>query len=105
MIFHKLPRTRPEEVKKPAAFCLTAEHWRGKGLKAQMLSLFRVLKNAQMLNLFRQPFSCQCYVMRSPYFFVLIFSKLETILKINQKYFEKSLQLSKKAIYLYQISN
>jgi hypothetical protein len=28
-------------------------------------------------------------------FLVLIFSKLETILKINQKYFEKSLQLSK----------
>jgi len=28
-------------------------------------------------------------------FFVLIFSKLETILKINEKYFEKSLQLSK----------
>jgi hypothetical protein len=38
---------------------------------------------------------CLCAVMRSPYFFVLIFSKLETILKINQKYFEKSLQLSK----------
>jgi len=33
--------------------------------------------------------------MRSPYFFVLIFSKLETIFKINQKYFEKSLQKSK----------
>lgn len=34
-------------------------------------------------------------VMRSPYFSVLIFNKLETILKINKKYFEKSLQLSK----------
>ena len=33
--------------------------------------------------------------MRSPYFFVLIFNKLENILKINQKYFEKSFQLSK----------
>jgi hypothetical protein len=33
--------------------------------------------------------------MRSPYFFVLIFSKLENIFKINEKYFEKSLQLSK----------
>jgi hypothetical protein len=33
--------------------------------------------------------------MRSPYFLELIFSKLETILKINEKYFEKSLQLSK----------
>jgi len=33
--------------------------------------------------------------MRSPYFFVLIFNKLEAILKINEKYFEKSLQLSK----------
>jgi len=31
--------------------------------------------------------------MRLPYFFVLIISKLETILKINEKYFEKSLQL------------
>jgi hypothetical protein len=38
---------------------------------------------------------CLCDVMRSPYFFVLIFSKLENILKINQKYFEKCLQLSK----------
>jgi hypothetical protein len=28
-------------------------------------------------------------------FFVLIFSKLETIFKINKKYLEKSLQLSK----------
>jgi len=34
-------------------------------------------------------------VMRSPYFLVLIFSKLENILKINKKYFERSLQLSK----------
>jgi len=34
--------------------------------------------------------------MRSPYFLVLISSKLENILKINEKYFEKSLQLSKK---------
>jgi len=33
--------------------------------------------------------------MRSPYFFLFIFSNLETILKINEKYFEKSLQLSK----------
>jgi hypothetical protein len=38
---------------------------------------------------------CLCAVMRSPYFFVLIFNELETILKINEKYFEKSLQLSK----------
>jgi len=40
--------------------------------------------------------------MRSPYFFVLIISKLETILKINEKYFEKSLQFSKYIVYLYQ---
>jgi len=33
--------------------------------------------------------------MRSPYFLVLIFNEIETIFKINQKYFEKSLQLSK----------
>jgi hypothetical protein len=33
--------------------------------------------------------------MRSPYFLALIFSKLENNLKINQKYFEKSMQLSK----------
>jgi rRNA processing protein Gar1 len=45
---------------------------------------------------------CLCAVMRSPYFFVFIFNKLETILKINQKYFEKSLQFSKKVVYLYQ---
>jgi hypothetical protein len=38
---------------------------------------------------------CLCAVMRSPYFFVLIFNELETISKINEKYFEKSLQLSK----------
>ena len=40
--------------------------------------------------------------MRSPYFFVLIFNELETILKINKKYFEKSLQLLKQVVYLYQ---
>ena len=38
---------------------------------------------------------CQYFVMRSPYFFVLNFNELETILKKNQKYFEKSLQFSK----------
>jgi hypothetical protein len=40
--------------------------------------------------------------MRSPYFFVLIISKLETILKINEKYFEKSLQIKNKVVSLYQ---
>jgi len=40
--------------------------------------------------------------MRPPYFFVLIFNELETILKINENYFEKSLQLSKNGVYLYQ---
>jgi len=49
-----------------------------------------------------KPLFCQYFVMRSPYFFVLIISKLETILKINEKYFEKSLQLSKWVVYLYQ---
>jgi hypothetical protein len=38
---------------------------------------------------------CLCAVMRSPYIYVLIFNKLENILKINKKYFENSLQLSK----------
>jgi len=33
--------------------------------------------------------------MRPPYFFVLIFNELETILKINENYFEKSLQIKK----------
>jgi len=40
--------------------------------------------------------------MRSPYFLALIFNKLETILKIKEKYFEKSLQLSKYIVYLYK---
>jgi hypothetical protein len=43
--------------------------------------------------------------MRPPYFFVLIFNELETILKINEKYFEKSLQIKNKVVSLYQISN
>ena len=37
------------------------------------------------------PIPCYAFAL----FLALIFSKLETILKINQKYFEKSLQLSK----------
>jgi len=48
-----------------------------------------------MSNEETNPASCQTAVSGSAYFFVLIISKLETILKINEKYFEKSLQLSK----------
>jgi len=40
--------------------------------------------------------------MCSPYFLALVFSKLEAILKINEKYFEKSLQFSKQVLSLYQ---
>ena len=43
--------------------------------------------------------------MRLPYFFVFVINKLETFLKINKKYFEKSLQLSKQIVYLYQQSS
>ena len=52
-----------------------------------------------------QPLFWQYPVMRPPYFFVLIISKLKTIVKINEKYLEKCLQLSKKVVYLYQQSS
>jgi len=65
--------------------------------------MYKILLELQKLVKPRQPHLPQTNVSGSAYLYVLIFNVLETILKINKKYFEKSLQLSKKkVVYLYQ---